>query len=136
MKSHGRAKAKAKADIQETPTVRTHRRLRTTPQCDLIKRGVQVLDKIVLKFFFTLCPSHVLMAEPCPWTVYACDLFRTSSGPHCIARSHTGGTLSMSTEYEHAEVTRVMVLHMIRLMQVNVQGKKSPNYCFTSRPFS
>jgi hypothetical protein len=35
------------------------------------------------------------MAEPCPWTVHACDLFRTLSGPHCIARSHTGGTLSM-----------------------------------------
>ena len=63
------------------------------------------------------------MAEICPWTVYACDLFRTLSGPHCIARSHTGGTLSMLPVYEHTEVTRVMVLHIVRLMQVNVQGR-------------
>lgn len=76
------------------------------------------------------------MAEPCPWTVHACDLFRTLSGPHCIARSHTGGTLSMLSTNIITEVTRVMVLHMVRLMQVNVQGTKSPNYCFTSRPFS
>ena len=75
------------------------------------------------------------MAEICPWTVYACDLFRTLSGPHCIARSHTGGTLSMLSTNIITEVTRVMVLHMVRLMQVNVQGTKSPSYCFTPRPF-
>jgi len=45
-------------------------------------------------------------------------------------------TLSMLSTNIITEVTRVMVLHMVRLMQVNVQGKKSPNYYFTSRPFS
>jgi hypothetical protein len=78
------------------------------------------------------------MAEPCPWTVYACDLFKShfERTALTIARSHTGGTLSMLSTNIITEVTRVMVLHMVRLMQVNVQGKKSPNYCFTSRPFS
>ena len=77
------------------------------------------------------------MAEPCPWTVYACDLFRTSSGPHCIARGHEGGALSNDAEYEftyRSSPSHGRVAYGTTDAS-NLQGKKSPSYCFTPRPF-
>ena len=35
---------------------------------------------------------------------------------------HTGGTYIVHADYEHTEETRVMVLHMVRLMHVNMQA--------------